>query len=236
MHLVYFIDFREEGEATQLALNEGNRVIPGHYEHRAVADIQYWKNLRQGASAGNLPDRNKPSEACGEEKLNAPGIANVLQPVISAIAGVCNDMAQLSVRRQAIFAAFCRDSGDKVDCLADIGALSLECVDNQVGGLAAKYACLALAEGVGVGFAGVAALALDIPALLTLNLRAIGEYATYYGFDIDRQEEKLFALQILSLVASPNDAAKNIAMAQLTRIGRDAAKKEPGGGWNSIFW
>ena len=43
-----------------------------------------------------------------------------------------------------------------------------------------------------------------------LNLRAIGEYATYYGFDIGRQEERLFALNVLGLASSPSDAAKAV--------------------------
>jgi hypothetical protein len=58
-----------------------------------------------------------------------------------------------------------------------------------------------------------------------MNLRAIGEYATYYGFDIHRQEERLFAMNVLGLASSPNDASKGLAMAQLVRIAQDVAKK-----------
>lgn len=43
----------------------------------------------------------------------------------------------------------------------------------------------------------------DIIALITLNQRAIGEYATYYGFDISSQQERLFSLNILGLASSP---------------------------------
>lgn len=65
----------------------------------------------------------------------------------------------------------------------------------------------------------------DIVALITLNQRAIGEYATYCGFDICSQQERLFALNILGLASSPNDASKQVAMAQLVRIAQDVAKK-----------
>ena len=62
-------------------------------------------------------------------------------------------------------------------------------------------------------------------ALVTLNLRAIGEYATYYGFNIHLQQERLFAMNILGLASSPTDASKGLAMAQLVRIAQDVAKK-----------
>jgi len=54
-----------------------------------------------------------------------------------------------------------------------------------------------------------------------MNLRAIGEYATYYGFDIHKQEERLFAMNVLGLASSPTDASKALAMAQLVRIRTD---------------
>ena len=43
--------------------------------------------------------------------------------------------------------------------------------------------------------AGAAAIAADVTALLGLNLRAVGEYATYYGFDINKQEERLLSMR-----------------------------------------
>jgi hypothetical protein len=71
----------------------------------------------------------------------------------------------------------------------------------------------------------VGAAAIDIPALITLNLRAIGEYAAYYGFDTSRQEERLFAFNVLGLASSPTDSSKSHAMAQLIKISQDVAKK-----------
>ena len=76
-----------------------------------------------------------------------------------------------------------------------------------------------------------AAIAADVTALLTLNLRAVGEYATYCGFDITRQEERLFALNLLGLASSPTDAAKTVAMAQLVKIAREVAQKKT---WNEL--
>src|SRR5215204_3703609 len=47
-----------------------------------------------------------------------------------------------------------------------------------------KYKGIALVEGAGAGSVGLLGIPPDIVALITLNLRAIGEYATYYGFDV----------------------------------------------------
>ena len=62
-------------------------------------------------------------------------------------------------------------------------------------------------------------------ALLTLNLRAVGEYATYVGFDVSSQRERLFALNVLGLSSSANTTANGVAMAHLVKIAQDVAKK-----------
>ena len=69
-------------------------------------------------------------------------------------------------------------------------------------------------------------MVIDIPALVTLNLRAIGEYATYCGFDVSTQQERLFAMNVLGLASSPSDASKTLALAQLVRIGQDVAQQK----------
>ncbi len=200
-------------------------MIPGDYEKQAMLEIQHWKYPLKSRSARVFAVIHKPLDCLGDAIFQARGIGTVLQGVISALTGICNDMAQLSVRPQAIFEEFRHDGCGGVENLKDIGALPLERIDKTVGRLAAKYKGLALAAGMGAGLAGIAGLALDIPSLMALNLRAIGEYATYYGFDINHHEEKLFALQIISLVSSPAGASKIIAMAQLSKIARDVVRK-----------
>ena len=54
----------------------------------------------------------------------------------------------------------------------------------------------------------------------------IAEYATYYGFDVESQRERLFAMHVLGLASSPTDAEKLHVMSQLARIASDAAKKK----------
>ncbi len=74
--------------------------------------------------------------------------------------------------------------------------------------------------------AALAVIPADVAALLALNLRALGEYATYCGFDVSLPKERLFALNVLALASSPSDSSKQVALAQLVRIARDAALKK----------
>lgn len=195
------------------------------YDQHAILEIHAWKNPEIGWFGQAMKIINTPLDKAGDALFNAPGVGDVIKKAIQGLTSLSNDVAHWSVRPEAILKEFRGDSHLHIKSIQDIPSLELEEIDKVVGWLAAKYKGMALVEGVGTGVTGAAGLAADIPALITLNLRAIGEYATYYGFDIARQEERLFALNILGLASSPTDASKSLAMAQLIRISRDVAKK-----------
>jgi hypothetical protein len=125
-----------------------------------------------------------------------------------------------------VFSDFRKAGHSQIATHADIESLELQQVDRVVGWLSAKYKGLALVEGAGTGALGLPGIPSDIVALVTLNLRAIGEYATHYGYDVSVQQERLFALHVLGLASSPTDASKGLAMAQLVHIAQDVAKKK----------
>lgn len=157
--------------------------------------------------------------------LSTPVVGEAIQSSVQVLVGVCSDAVLWSVRPEAIFDEFRNDGHIHINHYEDIETLRLEDIDKTVGWLAAKYKGIALAEGAGAGVMGIAGMAIDIPTLITLNLLAIGEYATYYGFDITRQEERLFAFNILGLSSASSTMAKNVAMAQLVKISQQVAKK-----------
>ena len=72
----------------------------------------------------------------------------------------------------------------------------------------------------------VAAIPADVVALMTINLRAVGEYATYCGFNVSSEEERLFALNVLAYASSPTASTKQLALAQLVRIASDVALRK----------
>lgn len=195
------------------------------YEERALKEIHAWKNPEIGWFGQAMKIINMPLDKAGDSLIASPVVGSALKNAVEGLTNICNDVAQWSVRPDAIFKEF-RESGHyEIKNHDDLGKLNLADIDKVVGWLGAKYKGVSLIEGAGAGAVGMPGLIVDISALITLNLRAIGEYAAYYGFDTTRQEERLFAFNVLGLASSPTDASKTLAMAQLVKISQDVAKK-----------
>jgi hypothetical protein len=194
------------------------------YERQAINEIHAWKNPELSWFDYAMKKANWPLDKAGDAVFNTPGVGDVLRKSTEGFITVLNDAAQWSVRPTAIFGKY-RKAGHAIEVPSDIHALPLDSVDPVIGWLAAKYIGIALTEGAATGAAGLPGIPVNLIALLSLNLRAIGEYATYCGFDISRQEERLFAMNVLGLASSPTDASKSLAMAQLVRIAQDVARK-----------
>lgn len=196
------------------------------YEKSAVVSIHDWKNPQIGWFGKTMDVINWPLAKAGELITEVPGVDWVLDKAVGGLISLLNDFAHWSVRPDAIYEEYRKAGFGHIKTSNDIFTLDLDDADRVNGWLGAKYKTLATAEGAAAGYAGLAGIAPDIVALISLNQRAIAEYATYYGFDISSQQERLFALNILGLASSPNDAAKQVAMAQLVRIAQDVAKKK----------
>lgn len=195
------------------------------YDDQALREVHAWKNPELGWFGQAMRVINWPLDKAGDLLFQTPGVGDAIRLSVQGLTGVCNDMAQWSVRKDAIYAEFRKAGHGGINREADVFDIELEDVDKMVGWLAAKYKGIALAEGAAAGAVGLPGIPPDLVALISLNLRAIGEYATYYGFNIHLQEERLFAMNLLGLASSPTDASKGLAMAQLVRIAQDVAKK-----------
>jgi len=187
------------------------------YERNAHKEIDRFKN----------PQRSWLGDIC--QKVNAPvdQLANMafdnvvgtaVTKAIQGLVSLLNDAASWSVRTNAIYEKFRSEGHSEVYAGADIYRLDLEDVDKTVGHLAAWYKLGAFGEGAGTGMLGAPGIAFDIPALVGVALRAVNEYATYYGFDVSLQHEQAYAMSVLSAAASPTVAAKQVTMAELTRL------------------
>ncbi len=198
---------------------------PSEYENNALKEIHVWKDPELGWFDHTMRAIDWPLNEAGDAVMATPGLAWVIQKTLTGILSVANDLAQRSVRPQAVFRRY-RDLGHRVYAHTDVIKLDLEDVDKTIGWLAMKYKGIALLEGAVTGAPGLPGIPPDIIALITLNLRAIGEYATYCGFDVSSQGERLFAMHVLALASSPRDAAKVAAMGQLVKIAREVARKK----------
>lgn len=197
------------------------------YEKNVLKEVSIWKQpkeknfLQRGMSVVTAP-LNKAAELV----IDSPYLGEVLTKSISGLTTICNESAQTTVRFQAIYSDISSKSELTVKELSDIEKVNLPILDKASSGLLPKYVAIAATEGGGTGALGLPGMVIDIPSLILINFRAIGEYATYYGFDIELQEEKIYILNILSLASAPTDQAKHVAMAQLAKIATQVAKKQ----------
>jgi EcsC protein family len=169
---------------------------------------------------------NWPLDKAGDAVLNTPGVGWVIEKSIGGLVNATNDAAQWSVRPEAIYEEYRKAGQEGVHAAGDLVSLDLERVDHAIGRLGAKYKGVALTEGAAFGAMGLPGIPADIVALVLLNLRAIGEYATYCGFDVSLHHEGLYAMHMLGLASSPSDAAKALAMADLVKLAKDVAAKK----------
>jgi EcsC protein family len=196
-----------------------------HYDQRALREIHAWKNPEIGWFDQAMKASNWPLDNTGDLILATPALGDAIKLAIQGLTGVCNDIAQWSVRPEVIYEEYRKAGHPGITKPADVLAMELEQVDRAIGWLDSKYKGIALVGGAGAGSVGLLGIPVDIVTLITLTLRAIGEYATYYGFDASSQPERLFAMNVLGLAFSPSDASKGLAMAQLVRIAQDVAMK-----------
>ncbi len=90
-----------------------------------------------------------------------------------------------------------REAGYDIAEIADIRALDAVVPDRLAQGLVRRWMVAAGSVGGAVGTLGAAGLVADVPALLAINLMAVGEYACTYGFDVAHEDERAFAIALL---------------------------------------
>lgn len=199
---------------------------PNAYEQEALSEIQAWKAPKARGIFGRALDfMDKPFEAFKKAADKVP-YADILDQALAKVVDLVNRAARKTVPRETILTQF----DPPLNRLEDLHSLDLQTIDTKVEALKGQYARAALAEG---GAAGVAtplapmvAIPGDVALLVTLNLKAINTYATYYGFDTTLEEERLFALQVLMLASSATDSAKGPVMANMAKVARDAAQRK----------
>ncbi len=195
-------------------------ATPSGYERQAIDQIRQWKRAR----AGDPP--TDPALAMESLARAAPGgrwLGPIVAPLTRSLLGALNNVAQWSVPSQSIYQQF-RQAGLEVENHADLARLDLADIDRVAGRrLDARYRLIASAEGMATGVAGLPGLIADLPLTLSIGLRAIGEYASYYGFDLSQPEERLYALNILSLASGRAPVNRMQAMTQLVLMGRQLA-------------
>ena len=195
------------------------------YERSALREIHLWKHPEATWFSRATDGVNRALYQATDLIRKVPGVDWTIDNVVAGGLQMVNEIMQDSVWREAIYDAYHR-MGHPVATPEDLAALDLQAIDGALRGLDAKYRTLAAAEGAATGYLGLPGIAPDVVALVALNLRAVGEYAAYCGFDVRAPAERLYALEVLNLVSHPSDTAKQVTLAPVIRVTQHVARQQ----------
>lgn len=202
----------------------GRAALISDYDRRALAEIRSFKNPKRGLWRRVKETVNTPLTKIGDAVYNT-ALGSSLGALMDRVLLTLNDAASWTLREEQVLKAYQEAGYGQIDRLEDIRHLQLHEVDGVRGNLHRKYQAVAFGEGAAAGVTGVVGLVVDIPALLVMALRAIGEYATYHGFDMRTGEEQAYALQILTLASATTHTSQQIAAKELTELGVDISNE-----------
>ena len=185
------------------------------YEAQVREEIEAWKNPDKGMLDKALAALNTPIVKAGDALMDAPQFGDSLKKATEQTISTLSDAANWTLNTQDVIDDYQEESdiaGSSIKTLADIKSLPIAVVDKQVKLFKSKYVALTSAQGVTTGVVGWVGIPADVVGLITANLRAIGEYATYYGFDINDKSEQLFAMSLLAVATSASPEERKAAL------------------------
>lgn len=185
------------------------------YEAQMREEIEAWKNPDKGVLDRAFAVLNTPIIAAGDALMDVPQFGDALKKATEQTISTLSNTANWTLNTQGVIESYQEEpdiEGSSIKTLADIKHLPIAVVDKQVKLLKSKYVALTSAQGVTTGVVGWVGIPADVVGLITANLRAIGEYATYYGFDMNDKGEQLFAMSLLAVATSASAEARKAAL------------------------
>ncbi|MBN8253577.1 EcsC family protein [Priestia flexa] len=149
------------------------------YEQRALADAEHWK----------ITLLKRPSAF----QRNAKQLQNKLnKKVPESIHKIITESIKKMVETTII--------GSTITTKKDYNRhLSFEEREAEIKATISKYRKTAAVEGAGTGAGGLLLGAADFPLFLSIKMKCLFDIATIYGFDVRKQDERLFILYIFHL-------------------------------------
>lgn len=185
------------------------------YEAQVREEIEAWKNPDKGVLDKAFAVLNTPIVAAGDALMDVPQFGDALKKATEQTISTLSNAANWTLNTQDVIESYQEEAdieGSSIKTLSDIKYLPIAVVDTQVKLLKSKYVALTSAQGVTTGVVGWVGIPADVVGLITANLRAIGEYATYYGFDMNDKGEQLFAMSLLAVATSASAKARKAAL------------------------
>lgn len=185
------------------------------YVAKARQEIHDWQHPDSGILDKAFATLTMPIDKAGEALMNAPQFGDALKQSTEKTILTLSDAANWTLDVQDTIEAYrnsAENDGANIKKLEDIADLPIETIDKQVKLFKSKYVALTSAQGVTTGMVGWAGIPADVVGLITANLRAIGEYATYYGFDMSAKSEQVFAMSLLGIATSHSAKERQAAL------------------------
>jgi EcsC protein family len=212
------VDYRERVMSLELT----------KYEHEALEAIVKWRAQPPGRVATYLGKATQVIEKPTELLMDT-----AVGKVVKGIVEIAMDAGSWTVDEDRVVEAFAK-RGVEVNSFDDIRtSVKLKDKDRMAARIAKGYRWGMGAEGAAAGAGsmggpavGAAALAADITALTTVACRAAAHHAAVYGYRVETPAERALALAVLNGATSPTDLAKQTALANITKISADIAKKK----------
>lgn len=174
------------------------------YENKQIELIKDWEKQVPGVVSKSIGLLAKPAVWLVQKV--------VPQSAIKAALNGANSAGKLLADENDIL----RDGN--VSTIEEMRKQSLEKADRLANEVHNWAIGIATAEGGTAGVTGVAGIALDVPAILTLALRTIHKIGLCYGYRADTKEEQDFVLSILSAAGSNSQKEKTQALLALKSI------------------
>lgn len=198
------------------------------YEAQVRQEIEDWKNPEKSILDKALSTFSMPIEKAGDALMSSPQLGDTLKQATEKTLTTLSDAANWSLDVQNVIKSYQKEDDiaaeSSVKKLEDIQSLPIAVVDKQVKLFKSKYVAMTSAQGVTTGIVGWAGIPADIVGLLTANLRAIGEYATYFGFDMSDKGEQLFAMSLLAIATSASADERQAALDDTLSMIREPEK------------
>ncbi|WP_020526697.1 EcsC family protein [Flexithrix dorotheae] len=188
---------------------------PTKYELEVIEQIKVKQKPAKKKFGTMLSAMKSPLKKAGNLFSKIPGMDAIIQKTNQKFLDFFQDLSKWSVDSERILSEYTKAGYSQIQSTKDISKLHLEDVEQVIGDLCKKYKTLAGEEEESSTALSLPSMPSDIIALVNLNHKAISEYATYYGFDINKEEEKLFALNILEYASCSNEGAKQEVMNRL---------------------
>jgi hypothetical protein len=114
-----------------------------------------------------------------------------------------------------------------VQTLESVKELQISKMDDAVEKITNNRKRIATVQGASTGIGGVFTLTIDIPLLLSLQLKTLQDIAICYGYNPNEKEERLFVVKCLQFVSS-DIVGKQAILTQLSQFDAptDASKRE----------